>query len=532
MRGADLLARSLAAAGVTRIFSLSGNQIMPVYDGCIDAGIDIVHVRHESAAVFMADAWAQLTGETGIALVTAAPGFANAVGALYTAVGSESPLVLLSGDSPVGQDGRGAFQELDQTAVAGPIVKQAFRPATADALGATLAEAMRVAASGRPGPTHMALPFDVLQAETDSEAPPAAAFQPTPEQPGAGDVAKIAELLAGAERPMILTGPALNETRSGDLHARLATALDAPVLTIESPRGLNDPALGDVKHAFAEADLVLSLGKEIDFTLAFGGAPFADTCRWLCVSEEQATRDRAAANLGDRLALAVAADPKLAAETLVAGATPPNDGRAEWRDAVAGYVSARAAPAAGRGVTPAALTEKLQARLDRTSPNVLISDGGEFGQWVQAGLKGDARLINGPAGAIGGCLCYAVAAKLARPEATVFVLMGDGTAGFHFAEFETAARVGVDFVAIIGNDARWNAEHQIQLRDYGEDRLIGCELTPARYEAAAAGLGAFGVFIDDVEELDPAIDAALASGKPACINVAIDGQPAPSGSGH
>ena len=152
MRGADLLVQTLAAAGVTRIFSLSGNQIMPVYDACLDAGIKITHVRHEAAAVFMADAWAQLTGKLGVALVTAAPGFANAVGALYTAMGSESPVLLLSGDSPVAQDGMGAFQELDQLAVSRALTKRGFRPISADVIGEEAALAIKVATSGRPGP--------------------------------------------------------------------------------------------------------------------------------------------------------------------------------------------------------------------------------------------------------------------------------------------------------------------------------------------------------------------------------------------
>lgn len=532
MRGAELLASSLANAGVERIFSLSGNQIMTIYDACIDAGIDIVHVRHEAAAVFMADAWAQLTGGIGVALVTAAPGFANAVGALYTAAGSESPVVLLSGDSPVGQDGRGAFQELDQTAVSAPLTKGSFRPRAADALGDRLAAAIRLARSGRPGPVHIALPFDVLQAETNVAAPVAAAFAADSIPPAAADIDAVLAALGVADRPLILTGPALNRTRAGDLLRRLEAAVDAPVLAMESPRGLNDPALGDVKKALAEADAVLALGKEIDFTLGFGGAPFAETCRWIFVSGEAASQTRAAANLGDRLARAVVADPLGAGEALIAAARPANASRATWRDRTARAVAARAAPAPSRRLTPAALCAVLQRRLDAAAPSILISDGGEFGQWAQAGLSSDTRLINGPAGAIGGCICYAVAAKLARPDATVFLLMGDGTAGFHFAEFETAVRVDAPFVAIVGNDGRWNAEHQIQLRDYGADRLIGCELTPARYEAAAAGLGAFGVFIDDIEELGAAVDAAIASGRPACINVQIDGQPAPSGSGH
>ena len=134
MNGAELLVDTLAQAGVRRIFSLSGNQIMPIYDACIDTGISIVHVRHESAAVHMADAWAQVTGEIGVALVTAGPGFGNALSALFSARHSESTVLLLSGDSPVGADGNGAFQELAQVDVARPLVKTSRRPVRVEQL--------------------------------------------------------------------------------------------------------------------------------------------------------------------------------------------------------------------------------------------------------------------------------------------------------------------------------------------------------------------------------------------------------------
>ena len=110
--------------------------------------------------------------------------------------------------------------------------------------------------------------------------------------------------------------------------------------------------------------------------------------------------------------------------------------------------------------------------------------------------------------------------------------MGDGTVGFHFAEFETAAREDLPFVAVIGNDTCWNAEHQIQLREYGEGRLIGCKLSDARYDQAVAAFGGHGEYVTDLADLDAALSRAVASGKVACVNIVIDGQPAPSGSAH
>ena len=126
MRGADLLVKTLSALGVGRIFTLSGNQIMPVFDAALDAGTDLVHFRHEAAAVHAADAWGRLTAEPGVALVTAGPGFANTLTALYVAMAAESPVVLLSGHAPLSDLGRGGFQEMPQADMAGHVAKASW----------------------------------------------------------------------------------------------------------------------------------------------------------------------------------------------------------------------------------------------------------------------------------------------------------------------------------------------------------------------------------------------------------------------
>src|SRR5437868_14802877 len=130
-RGAGIVARSLARLGCERVFTLSGNHIMSIFDAAIEAKLDLVHVRHEAAAVHMADAWGRLTGEAGIALVTGGPGHANAVGALFTARGAESPMVLLSGHAATWEIGRGGFQELCQADMAAPVTKASWTSASA-----------------------------------------------------------------------------------------------------------------------------------------------------------------------------------------------------------------------------------------------------------------------------------------------------------------------------------------------------------------------------------------------------------------
>ena len=535
MNGARLLVDTLVRAGVRRIFSLSGNQIMPVYDACIDTGISIVHVRHESAAVHMADAWAQITGEIGVALVTAGPGFGNALSALFSARHSESPVLLLSGDSPVAADGNGAFQEIPQLDLTRPLVKTARRPLRVERLGHDVAAAIARARSGRPGPVHVALPFDVLNATAAETHRVGAAELDRRPRALPGPVADdVAGRIARAKRPVVLTGPCLNRSRAGARITALEAAFRAPVVAMESPRGLRDPALGTFSDVLAASDLVVLLGKAIDFSVGFARPPAVDAAADL-VAIDPDTRmiDRAYRIAGGRVVASACADPDLAADALIAAApaviaSGSGASDAAWCDKVADAIADRTTAEAAVRFHPRLLCEAVQRVLDAAAEPILVCDGGEFGQWAQALCTAPVRIVNGLSGAIGGGLCHALAAKLALPQATVVAVMGDGTAGFHFAELDTAVREGAAFVTVIGNDFRWNAEHQIQLREYGPDRLIGCDLAPsARYDLAAAGLGCHGEHVTDPTGLDAALSRALASGRPACLNVEIDGVAAP-----
>src|SRR5688572_16843638 len=226
LRGADVLTEALASAGVRHLFSLSGNQIMPVYDAALDSGLHLIHVRHEGAAVHMADAWGRLTGEPGIALLTGGPGHANGVGALYTALAAESPMVLLSGHAPLSELGRGAFQEMAQDEIAAPVTKASWTAHDPAALAADVARALRIARSGRPGPVHLSLPFDVLEATVDADRIVASDFDtPTGRQLGADARDAVLTELQRARRPLVLTGPVMATGRGRAIGERLAAAL-------------------------------------------------------------------------------------------------------------------------------------------------------------------------------------------------------------------------------------------------------------------------------------------------------------------
>jgi acetolactate synthase-1/2/3 large subunit len=513
------------------VFTLSGNHIMPVFDAALDARIGLVHTRHEAAAVHMADAWARLTGEPGVALVTGGPGHANAVSALYTASMAESPVVLLSGHAPNEQLGKGAFQEMRQADVAAPLVKSSWTCASPDDVAADFARAIAIAKGGRPGPVHLSLPTDVL--ERESAAPQA--LQPLQaERSIAFHAGPFLQRLRKAARPLILAGPASMARAERARMAALEAASGIAVVGMESPRGIADPSLGAFASMLARADCILLLGKRLDFTLRFGKAPAIPAdCEFLQVDAEAAEIERTRRAVGSRLkheALATLAD---AAEALTHSALRQPPAKSAWRGEVRAALAFR--PASWDGATstapyclhPVQALRPLQALLDEHPDSVFVSDGGEFGQWAQACLDAPNRLINGVAGAIGAALPFAVAARIGRPGAPVIAAMGDGTFGFHPAEIDTAVRYGLQFVAVVGNDARWNAEYQIQLRDYGRGRVVGTELLPARYDEVARGFGGYGELVTDASEMLPAARRAMRSGLPAVLNVMIEGLAAP-----
>ena len=536
-RGADALIHSLKRAGVKRIFTLSGNHIMPVFDAAFASGIELIHTRHEAAAVHMADAYARITGEPGVALVTGGPGHANAVSALYTAQMAESPVVLLSGHAPNNQLGMGAFQEMRQADLAAPVTKHSWTSAGADNLASDMTKAIALALSGRPGPVHVSLPTDALEQAASGAVSSAseAIIKPTSPTLSATDAAAFIARLVRAKRPLVLTGPASMTRPQRSALASLEDATGVPVVGMESPRGIGDPSLGACAQMLAQSDCVLLLGKRLDFTLKFGSSPaLASDCEFMQIDAEQAELDRSRRAVGSRLIATAVADTPSAIRALVAAASVSGMTTSAWRDDVHAAIAYRpqAWPTATSTIPnrlhPVQALRPLQAILDSHPGSVFISDGGEIGQWAQACLNAPHRVINGVAGAIGAALPFALGARVALPDVPIVAVMGDGTFGFHCAEMDAAVRYGLPFVSVVGNDARWNAEYQIQLRDYGRDRLIGCELLPARYDEITAAFGGHGEYVTGADALIPAAERAIASRKPSCINVMIEGLPAPN----
>jgi len=538
-RGADHLVRALETAGVRRLFTLSGNQVMSVFDATIGTGVELIHVRHEAAAVHMADAWGRLTGEAGVALVTAGPGFTNTLTATYVAAMAESPVVVLSGCSPVSRDGQGAFQEMPQAELAGGVAKAAWRATDPADLGHDLSRAIRLARSGRPGPVHITLPGDVLSetGEHRVAGPPVVDdFYPIVSLLDRDTADTILDTLQQSTRPLLLAGPALLRDPGPDALRQFEEATGVPAVAMGSPRGINDPGLGAFAEVLARADLLVLVGRKPDVGLKFLEAPFvADECRVVLVDSDVSVLEQFGSRLetGGRLVVADLADPVPAIERLVQMSDEPRADLAAWRDEVGQAVKyrppewARMTVDGGAPLHAVQVAQAVNDVLSESAESVFVSDGGEFGQWTQAIVESTHRVINGPSGSIGSGVPFALAARLASPEATVIATVGDGTFGFHAMELETAIRNDLPLVIVVGNDACWNAEYQIQLDDYGADRLVGCELSDTRYDELCRSLGGWGERVERIEDLAGALRRAIESGRPAVVDVRIDRVKAP-----
>jgi acetolactate synthase I/II/III large subunit len=529
-RGADSVVQALKRAGVRHVFALSGNHIMALFDALYGSGIEIIHTRHEAACVHMADAYARLTGRIGVALVTGGQGFTNAAAGLPTALSADCPVLLLSGDTPTREVGRGAFQELDQVAMSRPVTKTSWRAETVDDLGNGILRAIRAAMSGRSGPVHVALPSDLLEQPANAEITATVAQIDLPLD--LDTLHRIVGLIAAAARPIILAGPMFARQTGQFALGLFERQTRIPALLMESPRGLGDPSHGAFAEELREADLIVLLGKPLDFTLRFGAPPgLSPQAKFIIIDPDTTLIARAERERPGQVVARVCADPDIALNAL--GGLLTDGDRDAW------FAQVRAAknyrPPSWSNVAgadghlhPVEMCGAVQDILAHDRKSIFIADGGEIGQWAQACINAPRRVINGVAGSIGASIPFALAARVVERKAPIIAVMGDGTFGFHMAEFDTAVRHNLPFVAVVGNDARWNAEHQIQLRTYGADRAHGCDLLPTAYEAVATALGGYGERVTSADQLPAALARAIASGKPACLNVMIESHAAPT----
>jgi acetolactate synthase-1/2/3 large subunit len=530
--GAELFVEAAARLGVATVFTLVGDHLNEVLAVAVRRGIRILDMRHESGVTHAADAWARIHRKPALSLVTGGPGHTNSLTGVATANLAGSPLIAVSGSRPSTLAGRQAFQDIDQVAMARPVVKWAAEVPDAAHIPSYLERAYAEADSGRKGAVHLTIPVDLLAAPV---APVAPVVAPGPE--GAPlppvsfpvpDIHRAIALLRAAERPIVIAGSGIWWARAEEALRRFIEITQVPLYTITMGRGTvsddhplvmgyADPALNYAVHtAFREADLFLIVGKRIDYRLAMGGARlFPPDARFIQIDIHPQEL-----GLNRPLDAAICADARLALEALAEAAGPQPWPRRPWLERLRALrrdweaTLAQAASGDASPMHPAALCRELSQALPRDVLYLLPAR--EPGGWLRLG----------PLGAIGSSLPNALALQLAHPGRPVAVITGDGALGFYIAEMDTAVRHKLPIVVIVGNDAGWGLERELQSFAYG-GVTVACELQSTPYDVIMKGFGGGGETIERLDQVRPAVQRAFASGVPYCLNVKIRGVRSP-----
>jgi len=538
MNGAQWLVRTLQNRGVEHVFVLSGNGLFPFLDAFIEADIQVLDVRNEQAAAYMADAWGAMTGRPGVVIVSSGPGHTNTLTGVANAWWDGRPLALISGCSPQAGDGADTFQELDQVGMVQPVCKYAAKVHHVEALPQQVQTALELAVSGRPGPVHLTIPSDVFSAEVNESQrahEPIGLLEAHPS--GAGDPALIrraAQLLAEAKKPFMLVGSGAFYAHAWGLLKALAQLTHIPILSHIWDRGCIEEAIpeyvgvtrgGHVTNSalprLAEADVVLTLGARIDYRVGQGRPPvFPSAARIIRVDAEPAEISR---NLPPDIG--VVGDPRAVLTQLVEEALRIGGwAHQAWLDEVRASrqeLLDHWGPLAREDVWPLPairVCREIKPFLDRDVTFLL--DGGNIGQWAHMALydRHPAHWLTcGASGVVGWGLSGAVGAKLARPNRPLLLLSGDGAAGFNVTEIETALRFHTPYVAVIACDGAWG----IVADGQPEGRRIASQFGEIRFDRVAQALGARGVYIEYPKQLGPAIAEGLAADTVTIIHTPV-----------
>jgi len=527
---AGIVARFLKAQGVDRIFALCGGHIMPLWMRADAEGIRIVDVRDERAAVHMAHAQAELTGGLGVALVTAGPGVTNAMTGIANAHVARAPVLVLSGLPPRPQENRGALQDMVHTDLVRSITRYARTVREPALVLQELDEAVSRAFGGGsdPGPVYLDFPTDTLRAEVPVAVHLAEHFtaKRAPElQPDSSDVRAAVDLLWTARRPLVISGRGARGAsaelrrfldRLGALH--LDTGESRGVIPDDHPSSVA-AMRGTV---MGEADVVVTVGRRLDFQLAYGSPAVFGDARFVRIAD-------APSELRDnrRGAVELLASPMAALAAIVDEARDrqPQVDRA-WTDAMRARHRERssrlretmaAAPAGSDGrMHPNRLLTAIQAKLPPDA--IVVADGGDFLAFARVGLSGGTWLDPGSLGCIGVGLPFGIAASLACPDRLTVVVTGDGSFGFNAIELDTAVRHGAPVVIVVANNGAWQIEVHDQSTTYG--RVVGTRLQFADYAAMARAFGMHAERVERAEDLAGAIDRAFER-RPSLLDVVV-----------
>jgi len=537
MNGAQWLVETLRRRGVGMVFALCGNGLKPFLDACIDQQMQVIDVRNEQSAAYMADTWGRLTKRIGVVAVSAGPGHTNALTGLANAFWDGGPMLLISGCASIQTRGMGHFQELDQVEMASPVCKYARLINSVEVLEHEVVKALRLAVSGRPGPVHLTVPVDVLSAMMPDSAvcqfkmSSSSVDQVNPASTGDQDLIYSAvENLATADRPAMVVGNGAFYADAWQPLAEFAKKTSVPIFSSMWSRGVIEKPIpeyvgttfsGPTNGAYAclsETDVVLLLGVQVDYRMEYGRPPvFAESTRFISVNSDPNEFPKTI-----EPKIRIVADSRSALQQMNTVATNYVWNHQTWLNKVRGMREALLKKWDGHGcedqypLSSLRICREIQPFLDQDI--TFLIDGGNIGRWANLILWNrhpEYWFTCGASGVVGWGIPGAIAAKLARPKEPVLLLSGDGSAGFTITEIETALRFNTPYVAIIAHDSAWGIEADSR----PPDRRMGTVFGEIRFDKVAEALGAKGVYIEHPNQLAPAIESGLKAETVTVIHV-------------
>lgn len=525
--GGRIVARAIKAEGVDHVFTLCGGHIQNIYDGCLDEGIRVVDVRHEQTAGHAADGWARVTGQPGVALVTAGPGVTDVVTAAANAQRAGVPMVIIGGAGPSVNKHQGSLQDMDHVELMRPITKWSASVPQTKRLGEYMEMAFRHAMTGVPGPVFLEMPLDILMMggkETEASDPKRyrAQYTAAPDPKAIADAAKILET---AEKPMLVVGSQLRWSSNRDALGDFIKHFELPVFVNGMARGAVHPDspcfLKRVRSwALKQSDAVFIFGTPFDFRLKYGKAINPDA------KIVQVDLDGSVIAHNRNVDIGIPGDTGEVLAALQASVKARKGGEwlAEVRAEDRKKIEAMEAEMTADGDPPNPLRVCAEVAKFVEDDTIVVGDGGDFVATAAYTLPvrwPGVWMDPGPLGTLGVGPGYAMAAKLARPNSRVILMYGDGSFGLHGLEFEAMARQGIKVVGVIGNDAAWTQILRGQKQIFGEKRCVATKLDYTPYEKVVEACGGRGFAVDTCAELPKALAAAFDCPEPALVNVKI-----------
>ncbi len=529
--GGRLLVQCLEAQGVTAGFGVPGESYLDVLDALADSAIEFVCCRQEGGAAYSASAWGRLTGKPGVVFVTRGPGATNASVGLHTAMQDSSPLVMFVGQASLDHLGREAFQEVDYRAFFGPLVKWATQIESADRIPEIVSRAFMTAQSGRPGPVVVALPEDVLSAQTSAIA--GGVVAPAEPAPSPAAIDEVAQLLSQSVKPVVIVGAGGSAPfAQRDALGSFAEANDIPVLAAFRSHDLIDNhsrcyagdtgvgMFGHVEGLLTGADLIIGLGIRFDeaMTKAYTLFDLPDAGR--AIIHVHPSGGELGKIIQPTIAVQSGTGPFLEALSRCELTSPA--GRATWRsDARSAHVESMVAPTQPGALDMSAIMQWLQQNLP---PDVIITNGaGNFAAWPNKYFSygPDARLLGPESGSMGYALPAAIAAKVAEPARTVVAFTGDGDFQMNIQELGTAAQAGAQPIVLVLNNGMYGTIRMHQERTY-PGRVSGTDIVNPDFVAIAEAYGFRGERVAQTDDFAAAFERALDSHTGAVLELMLN----------